>query len=40
MKLFKEAAYIIKKSKETTVVLPIEKYEDLIEDFSFAFINR
>jgi hypothetical protein len=39
MKFFKEATYIIKKSKETTVVLPIEKYEELIEGFSLAFIN-
>ncbi len=33
MKVFKEENYIIdEKGKTTAVVLPIEKYEELIED--------
>ena len=33
MKVFKEENYIIdKKGKKTAAILPIEKYEELIED--------
>ncbi|MBN1971116.1 MAG: hypothetical protein JW870_17245 [Candidatus Delongbacteria bacterium] len=33
MKVIKEENYIIdKKGKKTTAILPIEKYEELIED--------